>query len=680
MMSNLDKLFKPKSIAVVGASNNQDKVGYQLLYALRNFPGKLFPINPKSEEIQGIEAYSSLKKIGHPIDVAALCIPAKACLHAIEDAAKAGVGVIVITGGGFAETDHEGQSLQDEIVATCRRHGIRLLGPNTAGFFNPKLGVMANFNPLVSYFPSGDVAIVSQSGSMSIVLGTVLQTNRLGVSIGVGVGNSPDISAGEILEYLADHQETKAIAVYLEGVVDGRRIYDAIAKTTPKKPVVVFTVGQADIGQFAASHTGALMGSYALKKAALIQAGAVVVSSSNDLIDAAHILSKVRLAPNPNPGIGILSGQAGPALIMTDYLRGHKVNVPELEAATVDAIREELPIKTFIKNPVDTARPLHHIFENIFSKIAADANIDAILTYAMYEPMCVDPIKLYQSMQQSINKPMIFATSGAPEDLATTLRDLGSIDIPAFSSPERAAIATWALVEDSKALYRKQHQSNAREQMLPIDLLPANLDEAEAKALLTKLNIPIPKNKICKNHTEAIAAFKELNKPCVVKILSAAISHKTELGGVHLHIKNETQLVHALQKIDNIKTADEKKYLLEEEAAQGLEIIIGGKNDDSFGPTVLLGIGGTVAEAMDDISIRLAPLSLNDAMDMIDGLKLSPLFDGWRGGSKYDKQSVADALVKIASLLVTHDEIKEIDLNPVRVYKKGIMVLDALII
>ena len=234
MMSNLDKLFKPKSIAVVGASNNQDKVGYQLLYALRNFPGKLFPINPKSEEIQGVKAYSSLKKIGHPIDVAALCIPAKACLHAIEEAAKAGVGVIVITGGGFAETDHEGQSLQDEIVAACRRHGIRLLGPNTAGFFNPKLGVMANFNPLVSYFPSGDVAIVSQSGSMSIVLGTVLQTNRLGVSIGVGVGNSPDISAGEILEYLADHQETKAIAVYLEGVVDGRRIYDAIAKTTPK--------------------------------------------------------------------------------------------------------------------------------------------------------------------------------------------------------------------------------------------------------------------------------------------------------------------------------------------------------------------------------------------------------------------------------------------------------------
>lgn len=679
-MNDLDRLFKPKSIAVVGASNNHDKVGYHLLYALRGFPGALIPINPRAKEIQGRRAYTSLREAGQNIDMAVFCIPARACLPAIEDAAAAGVGAIVITGGGFAEADQEGKELQDGIVAACRRHKIRLLGPNTAGLFNPKYGVMANFAPLVSYFPPGDVAVVSQSGSMSIVLGTVLQANRLGVSIGVGVGNSPDITVSEIVEYLASHEETKAIALYLEGVADGRRLYEALSLTTKTKPVVVFTVGKADIGQLAASHTGALMGSFALKKAALRQAGAVVVSSSNDLIDAAHVLSKVRLAPNSNPGIGILSGQAGPALIMADYLRSRGVSVPELAGATVAAISQELPLKTFINNPVDTARPLQHIFEKVQSKIAEDPSIDAILTYAMHEPMCVEPVKFYQLMKRRNEKPMLFATSGGPEDLAPTLRDLESMDIPAFCSPERAAVATWALVEDARAAYRKQRQIETAELVFNKGTIPPVLDEAGAKIILARRGVAVPKSRTCASHSEASAAFKVMSRPCVVKILSADIPHKTEIGGVHLHVGNENQLLAALGEIDIIDVPGEKKYLLEEQAPPGLEIIIGAKNDDSFGPTVLLGMGGTAAEALDDVSIRLAPLSSQDALDMIPELKASRLFDAWRGGPQYDKQAVADTLVALASLMLDHPEIQEIDLNPVRVYEKGLLVLDALML
>jgi acetyltransferase len=210
--------------------------------------------------------------------------------------------------------------------------------------------------------------------------------------VGVGLGNAPDLAVPEVLEYLADHEPTKAIAVYLEGVTDGRRLYEAITKTTRKKPVVVFTVGQADIGAFAASHTGKLIGSFALKKSAMTQAGAVVVSSSNDLVDAAHALSKVRLAPTENPGVGILTGQAGPAMIMTDYLRLRSVSIPELAPETVERIAKVLPIKTYIKNPVDTARPLHHIFMDVSQIISEDPNIDILTTYAMHEPMCVEPV------------------------------------------------------------------------------------------------------------------------------------------------------------------------------------------------------------------------------------------------------------------------------------------------
>jgi acetyltransferase len=679
-MSDLDKLFKPQSIAVVGASNNHDKVGCHLLYALRKYPGKLYPINRGGGKIQGRKAYPSLQDVGEPIDLAALCIPARACLGAIEDAAKAGVGVIFITGGGFAEADQQGQSLQDEIVDACRRNNIRLLGPNTAGFFNPKLGVMANFAPLVSFFPAGDVAVVSQSGSMSIILGTVLQTNRLGVSIGVGVGNSPDISASEILEYLADHEETKAIAVYLEGVEDGRRLFDAISKTTRKKPVVVFTVGRSDIGDFASSHTGALMGSFALKIAALRQAGAVVVSSSNDLIDAVHILSKIRLAPNNNPGVGMLSGQAGPALVMTDYLRSNSVSVPELQQDTVEEISKVLSVKTYIQNPVDTARPLHYIFESVFSSIIQDENIELLLTYALHEPMCVEPVKLFQAMQRKHSKPMVFVTGGVPEDINPTLRDLESMDVPAFCSPERGALAVWALVEDARARYRKEREADTENRVITAEPFSKTPDEAEAKKILLELGIPVPLHRVCRSHEDALHAFKELQKPCVAKVLSRSIGHKTEVGGVHLHIEGEDALETALKKIDSIEGVEEKKYLLEEEAAAGLEIIIGAKNDDSFGPTVLLGMGGTAAEAMEDISIRLAPLTVHDGLDMIAELKVSTLFDGWRGGPHYDKTAVAKALVTIGSFIAGHPEIKEIDLNPVRVYESGLVVLDALVV
>jgi len=679
-MKTLDRLFQPKSIAIVGASNDENKLGFHLFYALRKFPGKLYPINPKATEIQGFPAYPSVKAVGHPIDVVALCIPAKACLGAIKEIGEAGTGVVFVAGGGFGEADSEGKTLEGELVAACHKYGVRLLGPNTAGFFNPKLGVAANFNPLVTNYEAGNVAVVSQSGAVGLVLGTVIQNNRLGISVGVGVGNAPDIGVPEVLEYLADHEDTKAIAVYLEGVTEGRALYEAVYKTTQKKPVVVFTVGRADIGDFAASHTGKLIGSFALKKTALIQAGAVVVDSSNDLIDAAHILSKVRLAPSSDASVGILTGQAGPAMVMTDYLRSRGVSIPELESSTIDRISEVLPIKTFIKNPVDTARPLQHIFLKVLSIMAEDNHIDLLLTYAINEPMCVDPVPLYRALKGKVDKPMVFATSGFHEDLAPILRDLETMDIPAFVSPDRAAVAAWALIEDARAAFRKKHLVEPVSGFPAIDALVESPNEAAAKTLLGKMDISAPNRTVCGTHESAVDAFNSMNKPCVVKILSSAVIHKTEAQGVHLNIETEDQLITALKKIDAIDVPGKKNYLLEEMAPEGLEVIIGAKNDASFDSTVMIGLGGTAAEALGDVAMRLAPLTSADALDMISELKTNALFDAWRGGPNYDKGAVADALVKIGHLMTRHPEIKEMDLNPVRVYEKGISVLDALIV
>ena len=679
-VSTLNRLFRPRSIAVIGASTNDDKVGSQMLYALRKFPGPLFPINPKADVIQGLKVYPDLKSIGWPVDLVILCIPAKACLAAAREAGESGAGAVMIASGGFGESSSEGKTLQQDILETCRQYGMRLLGPNTAGFGCPKCKVTANINPWIDKIVPGSVAVVSQSGSMNLILAAGICDRRMGVSLGVGVGNAADVGIPEILEYLTHDPDTKAIALYLEGVADGRDLFEAVRRTTRHKPVVVFTVGKGDIGAFAASHTGNLIGSFDLKIAALKQAGAVVVDHTGDLVYAAKMLSLVRLPPNPNPGVGLLTGQAGPALIFMDYLRSRGVSMPQLQPETIEALREVLPPITYIQNPVDTARPERELFSKALEIVSRDPGIDVVVSFAIHEPAAVDPISAHRYLKYRVDKPMIFGTSGFNLHLNPTLQDMEAMDIPAFVAPDSTARAVWALVEDAKIAYHKANATTldvAVPDMPSIDTAP---DEAEAKALMTRLGIATPERAVCTTAEAATQAFAKMQKPCVVKVLCAAITHKTEAGGVILNVNTEADLQAALARIDTIDAPGEKHYLIEQMAPAGLEVIVGATNDASFGATILLGLGGTAAEAMGDVSMRLAPLSLEEAHAMIAQLKSHKLFDAWRGGPTYDKAALARTLVTIGEFVSRHPEIKEMDLNPVRVYGKGLMVLDALMV
>lgn len=680
-MQSLDKLFKPKSIAVVGASADENKVGSVMLYSLRKFPGPLFPVNPRAQVLQGLKVHPDLASIGDPVDLVILCIPAKACLGAVEEAGKAGAGAIMIASGGFAETGREGRRLQDTILEVCKAYGMRLLGPNTAGFGNIRLGVTANIAPWITRLTPGPVAVVSQSGSMNLILASNICDQRMGISLGVGVGNAADVGIPEILDYLTADDDTTAIALYLEGVSDGRRLFEAVYRATRKKPVITFTVGQAkDVNDFATSHTGNLIGSFTLKTTALKQAGAVCVTTSNELIVAAKMLSLVRLPPDPDPGVALLAGQAGPALIFTDYLRCKNVSMPTLQPETIDRLSEVIPPITYIQNPVDTARPDQEMFAKALSIVAEDPGIDVVATFAIYEPAAVDPVVAHRYLKYKVAKPMIFGTAGFMDYLSPILQDLDALEVPAFVSPDRLAQAVWALVEDAKVSHRKTRQPE--HPLIPPPAVPlcALPDESQAKALLKSMGVAIPRGTVCNSHEAAQAALESINKPCVVKILSAGIAHKTEVGGVVLNVRTREDLNAALQRIDDIDTTGPKSYLVEEMVAAGLEVIMGGKNDESFGPTVLLGLGGTAAEAMGDITMRLAPLTREDALEMLSELKAAALFDAWRGGPRYDKDAVAEALVKVGELMIQHPEIREMDINPVRVLPKGVVVLDALIV
>ena len=677
---SLNTLFNPRSIAVVGATRDETKAGFNILRALKDFPGELYPTNPRGGEIAGLKTYPNLKSIGRPVDLIALCIPARSCIDAIKEAGEIGARAAVISSGGFGEIGKEGQALQEDLLKVCRQYSIRLLGPNTAGFVNPGAGVAVHLTPLVAKFRPGHIGLVTQSGAMSVVLGSILHSEGLGISIGAGTGNALDISVPEMIRYLSLHRDTRCIAVYLEGVEDGRALYDAVREASLRKPVVVLTVGKGDIGEFAVSHTGKMIGSFELKRAALIQAGAVVVSSSRDLVDAASVLSMARLAPGQNPGVGVLTGQAGPGMVISDYLRGRSVNMPQLSKKTMERIAEFLPVKTYIKNPVDTARPSPDSFLEVFSLIARDEQIDILLTFALHEPTEVEPVALFRSARKRTDKALIFGASGIAEEVALTVNELAAINVPVFKTPEQAALAAWALTEDSRAAYRKKQQDPGANFSGGVKAISAPPDEVEAKLLLRGMNIDTPAFAVCKSHEEALESFRKMKKPCVAKVLSLAIAHKTEVGGVHLNIETEEQLIDALKKIDAIDAPGERKYLLEEMVPAGLEIIVGGKNDASFGPSVMVGLGGTAAEALEDKSIRIAPLDLVDGLEMLAELKAARLFDGWRGGPVYDKKAVAELLVKIGHFMAQHPEIREVDLNPVRVHEKGAIVLDALMV
>jgi acyl-CoA synthetase (NDP forming) len=346
--------------------------------------------------------------------------------------------------------------------------------------------------------------------------------------------------------------------------------------------------------------------------------------------------------------------------------------------STIEKIRKELPPISFIKNPVDTTRP-SNTFPNVLKAMAEDQSIDILTVFALHEPVIIDPVDFFKQFKD-IKQPIIFGTGGFPEHINPTRKLLADYKITTFTSPDRTAKAIRAMVDDSKAAYRKQKTPDLHLFNINIKTIKKTPNEAEALNILDQIGIPTPKRAICSTHDEALTAFAKLNKPCVVKVLDKSIKHKTEVDGVILGVKTEKQLLNAVKSIDKIKTGTKKKYLLEETAEQGLELIIGAVNDSSFGPTVLLGLGGTTAEALGDVSMRLAPITELDVLEMINELKGKELFNGWRGSPAVDKDQLVEALIKIGLLMISHPEIKEIDINPVRIYEKGLIALDALIV
>ncbi|KFG72873.1 acetate--CoA ligase family protein [Streptomyces mutabilis] len=669
----LRPLFAPRGIAVIGASRNPGKLGAALARSLEGYAaagGRLALVNGRDETMY--RSVAEAAKDG-PVDLAMICVPAPACPGVLAEAAEAGVGAAIISGGGFAEAGGPGVEYQRELENVVAASGIRLLGPNTSGFLAPHAGVTASFVPGVARVRPGRVAVVAASGGVNHALAFLLTDAGHGVSLAVGLGNGVDVTAPDVLDHLADDPHTTAVALHIESVADGPRLVESVRRLTARRPVVALVVGRHDVGAFAASHTGALATSWRTTRAALAQAGAVVVDDERELVDAVGALSVTRARPCADPGVGVVTAQAGPGLLLLDDLRGRKAPVPELTDVSLRRLSELLPPLTYQRNPVDTGRPGPELAQ-VLSTVGADPGVDAVAAYALYEPDAVDVVDAaVQGRADGV--PMVMGLGGSGEEVTAARRALLDAGIAVAADPRGVAAATGALLADARA--RARDTVPARASGVPAGITGSH-DEDQAKALLGRLGVTTPPRRACDDRAAAHAALAELGGPVAVKLLDATVLHKTEAGGVHLGIRTPAELDAAL---DALEANGFRRWLVEAMAPSGVDLVVGARRDPVFGPVVLLGLGGTTAEALADVSIRLAPLTPEEAAVMPSELAGHALLNGWRGGPVLDSGELGRLVATLGDLLLANPSLAEVEVNPLRLTAQGgLVALDAVIL
>ncbi|MGY1662640.1 acetate--CoA ligase family protein [Geodermatophilus sp. SYSU D00705] len=675
-MSRLNPLFAPRGIAVIGASRDPSKLGAVMARSLSRFPGTVVGVNSRDVD-PAAGRFATVAEAAaaspDPIELAVLCVPAAVSARALADAARAGVRAALVSSGGYAEAGGPGVGHQEDLVAAARENGIALLGPNTSGFLVPARALTATFVPGAGAVPAGPVAVVAASGGVNHALAFLLAEAEIGVSLAVGLGNAVDVTAADVLTHLVDDESTRAVALHVESVADGPALIAAVKALTARVPVAALVVGRNDVAEFARSHTGALATSWRTTRAALRSAGAVLVDDERELVDAVTALSSLRLPAVADPGVGVVTAQAGPALLHVDGLRGRGVAVPPLAQATQNAVGGLLPPLTYQANPVDTGRPGPG-FGQVMATVAADPAVDLVSVYALSEPDALDLPAAVEGALASGAGPVVVGLGGPPEQVTPQRQALRKLGVPALDGPTALTVAVAALVDDARAQGRRLRANSPA----PVAVAVPNrdLDEDEAKTLLGQLGIPTPPRRACADRAEAHRALAELPGPLAVKLLDATVTHKSDVGGVHLGIRDAAGLDAALGALEGIGVS---RFLVESMAPSGIDLIVGASRDPVFGPIVLVGLGGVVAEALADVAIAPAPLSAADAGALADELGGRALLDGFRGGPVADRTALGAALAALGDLLVSHPEIEAVEINPLRVTADGLLALDAVL-
>jgi acetyl coenzyme A synthetase (ADP forming)-like protein len=688
----------PRSVAVVGASRRPGTIGHALVFNLKQFgfKGPIYPVNPEAVEIEGLKVYRSVGELPPPVDLVVIAVPAAAVEGVVAESARAGARGVVVISAGFAEVSEAGREAQQRMRNLARASGMRLVGPNCMGILNtdPAVRMHATFAPLQP--TPGNVGFLSQSGALGLAVLDYAHELNIGLSSFVSVGNKADVSGNDLLSYWMEDVHTDVLALYLESFGNPRRFARLAPAVGRHKPIVAVKSGRSSAGSRAASSHSASLACLDVAVDALFeQAGVIRTDTLEDLFDVVALLAT---QPVPRgPRIGVVTNAGGPGILLADACEARGLKLPELSAYTAAKLREFLPPAASVRNPVDVlaaAKPEH--FARALEAVGTDPAMDAVVVIYV-PPLAVDSDEVAAAIARGAaevpaDKPVasVFLSSkGAPPALAHGTRG----QLPSYSFPENAARALAAAVKYGRwrerprgtpAVLERDACAAVREvveRALPSDDSAYWLEARDVEAVLRAAGIEVAASEVVPPD-EAVQAAERMGYPLVAKAVAPGLLHKSDVGGVVLGLESAAAVASAVKAMrERLQAAGVslQAVQLQREVRGGIEALVGVVGDPTFGPLVVCGLGGVQVELLRDASFRLPPVSDLDAAEMIDRLRLKPLLDGYRGAPPGDRAALVALVQRVSALVEAVPELREMDLNPVKVLPpgQGAVVVDA---
>lgn len=675
----LKALLRPESIAVIGASTHPSKVGYKILQNLLHsgYEGRIVPVNPNADRLLGLRCYRSLADFGEPVDQAVIVIPRKFVETAVRDALDAGVRAVTVISAGFKEQDQEGARLERDLVALCRAAGARMLGPNCLGLLHTHHRMNASF---ASQWPAaGGISFISQSGALMTAILDHAVGSRLGVDKMVSMGNKADICETDLLHALGRDDRTKAVVAYVESIDSGAAFMDAAGEVSRLKPVIVFKSGVTQAGSKAASsHTGSLAGADTAYEAAFRRSGILRAYTFEQMFEFAAALSMQALPRGRN--VAVVTNAGGPGIMAADALELCGMRLPALSAPVAAELRQALSPAASVANPIDVlgdAAPEHYVAA--LRAAHGDPAIDAILV--LLTPQSVtEPEATAQAIVRCAlhDKPVLACWMGG-EDVRSGRRVFQAAGIPDYTSPERAVHALHSMCRYAEWKRRPPR----RIEPLPVDraavaqILEAHrsrglsqIAEPEAKAVFRAYGIRTAPGGLAATADEAVTLAERVGYPVAIKIVSTDVLHKSDVGGVRLHVASSEAVRKVFgEMLSGIAaqrpTASLRGVYVERMCPPGgHEVIIGMSRDPQFGPLLMFGLGGIFVEVLKDVTFRAAPVTAQEADEMIRDIRAFPVLEGLRGQPGADLHALRDCLRRAGQLVADFPEIQEMDINP----------------
>lgn len=695
----LQTLFNPRTVAVIGASNTSNHVGFSLFHNLitNGFAGTVYPVNPKHESVQGVKSYPTIGAVSDPVDLVVIAVPAAAVPGVVEECGQKGIHALVIISAGFKEAGQEGEQLVSQIRASTAKYDMSVLGPNCLGFIRPMVNLNASFSRKMAL--KGNIAFISQSGAlMSAILDWSVHEN-VGFSHFVSIGEMTDIGFHDLIDHFGSDPETSSILIYMESLSNAREFLRAARTFAKTKPIIVLKVGRSTEGAKAAlSHTGSITGNDQAFDAAFKRVGIIRVNTVSELFDCAKNLS-MQKRPKGNR-LAIITNAGGPGVIATDMLIERKGEIARLSEATICSLSEALPKHWSHGNPIDVlgdADPAR--YRNAIECCLKDEGVDGICAVLTPQAM-TDPVRTAGEVTaagKTNGKPILAVWMGE-DDVADGRKILEDGNIPAYANPERAVRSFMNMY-----LYEKNLKLlNEAPVVIPHAFTPnmhdnrdlirrilesgrQTLTEPEAKQFLANYGIAIPKGITARTADEAIQAASAVGYPVAMKIISPDILHKTDAGGVAVGISTADSVRQTYDTImanvtAKVPSARIDGLYIEQMVKKKYELLVGCKKDPIFGPIIVFGSGGTLVEIYRDTNVGLPPLSMPLAMRLMEDTKIFRVLTGYRGEKGIDIVDLQYLLYKFSYLIMDFPEIKELDINPLAIDENGQCALDAKVV